>query len=78
MSISYTKHAREMIVFRKLDEKKVAECVNAPDRVLSARDGKMQYLKEFGSKYMKVIVANEGENVVVITVYWFAKKRLRK
>lgn len=78
MKISYTKHAKEMISFRNLDEKKVSKCLNAPDKVLSAKNGKMQYLKEFRSNYMKAIVAEEGENVVVITLYWFAKKRLKK
>lgn len=78
MAIIFTKHAKEMLIFRKLKEDLVEECANNPDQVLSAREGKKIYLKDFGKNFLKVIVGEEGEDKVIVTLYWLAKRRIKK
>ena len=52
-------------------------CVKKPDMVLPAKDRRKAYLKDMGVNYLKVIVVEDGNKLVVITAYWFAKKRLK-
>ncbi len=78
MKISFTKHAKEMLLQRKIEEAKVIKCINEPDKVLDPKDNKNIFIKDFGKNFLKVIVAIEGESYTVITLYWLAKKRLKK
>ena len=67
-----------MLAFRKLKKEFVEKCVKNPDEILPAREGKKAYLKNFGKNYLKVIVSEEGKDIVIVTPYWLAKKRVRK
>ena len=78
MAIIYTKHAREMLVFRKIGKDKVESCIKNPDDVSAAKEGKEAYLKNFGKNYLKIIVSKEGPSLVVITLHWLAKRRVKK
>lgn len=77
MKIIYTKHAEEMLKFRNIERSLVNECIDKPDQILPARDGKKIYLKDFGTNYLKVIVDEEENYIVVVTLYWLAKKRIK-
>ena len=77
MEIVYTKHASEMLALRKIRKTFVAKCVRKPDNILPAREGKKIYLKDFGTNYLKVVVAEEENSLVIITLHWLAKKRLK-
>lgn len=77
MKIIYTKHAEEMLRFRNISKLLVEKCIRKPDRVLPAREGKKVYLKDFGNNYLKTIVAEDERYIIVVTVYWLAKKRLK-
>ena len=48
-----------------------------PTKIVDVKDGKRVYLKDFGVNYLKVIVSNEKDAFVVITLYWFAKHRVK-
>lgn len=78
MAVIYTKHATEMLALRNLKKDLADECAKNPDKILPAKEGKKIYLKNFGSNYLKLIIAEEGEQLVVVTLYWLAKKRARK
>lgn len=78
MAIVFTKHAKEMLVFRKIKEGLVNECINNPDQILPTREYKKIYLKDFGKNYLKLIVLEEDEERVIITLYWFAKRRIKE
>jgi hypothetical protein len=78
MAIVYTKHAAEMLIFRKIKKEFVEKCIQNFDDIKPVREGKNAYLKDFGKNYLKVIVSEEGENIVVITLYWIAKGRVKK
>ena len=78
MAIIYTKHAVEMLSLRRIKRDQVEKCIEGPDEILSAREGKTIYLKDFGKNFLKMIVSEEGEDIVVVTLYWLAKKRLKR
>lgn len=77
MKVIYTKHAEEMLKFRNITKSLVDKCVRKPDQVISTREGKKIYLKDFGNNYLKTIVAEEEKYIVIVTVYWLAKRRLK-
>lgn len=78
MAIIYTKHAKEMLLHRGINQKLADECVNSPDKILSGNNDKKICLKDFGKNFLKLVVAEEGENKIIITVHWLAKKRVRE
>lgn len=78
MAIIYTKHAVEMISFRSIKKDLVEECIEYPDDILSAREGKTIYLKGFRKKFLKVIGFQVEADIVVVTLYWLAKKRVKR
>lgn len=78
MVIIYTKHALEMLVLRKLKKELADKCAKNPDKVLSAKEGKKMYLKDFGKNYLKLIISEEREQLIIVTLYWLAKKRVEK
>ena len=77
MKIIYTIHAEEMLKFRNIAKSLVDKCIRNPDQIISAREGKKIYLKDFGNKYLKTIAAGEEKHMVIVTVYWLAKRRLK-
>lgn len=77
MNIVYTKHLLESIKLRNIDKKLVDTCIFNPDKILPGNNNKKIYLKDMGINYLKVIVAQEVNNFVIITAYWFAKTRLK-
>lgn len=77
MAIIYTRHAKEMIVHRRIKQELADQCANNPDLMLPTKEGLKIYLKDFGVNYLKLIVAEEGEDKIIITVHWLAKRRVR-
>lgn len=78
MAIKYTKHAKEMLLLRGISKKLADQTVDSPDKISSAKEGKKIYLKDFGKNYLKLVVSEEMNDKVVITVHWLAKKRAEK
>jgi hypothetical protein len=76
--IIYTKHAEEMLTARGIDRKMVESCLVRPSKIIPAREHTLAYLKVFNANSIKVIVADEKESLVVITVYWIAKDRVNQ
>ena len=75
--IVFTKHAEEMLSVRGINKDMVTSCLMHPTKIVDAKDGKRVYLKDFGVNYLKVIVSDEKDAFVVITLYWFAKHRVK-
>lgn len=75
MEIIYTKHAEEMIVFRKISKDLVYKCLKHPDKIIPAQQKKLTYLKDYGKKYLKIIVVKEKNRLIVVTAHWLDKKR---
>lgn len=77
MKIIYTKHAEEMLAFRRLGKELVKKCVENPSKILPAKEGRKVYLKDLGKNFLKVVVSEEERTTVIITAYWIAKEQVK-
>ncbi len=75
--IIFTRHAKEMLLQRNIPAKLVRQTIKNPDHCLKGRENKTIYLKYFGKNFLKVIVSEE-EQTVVITAHWWSKERFKK
>ena len=78
MKILFTKHAEEMLKFRNIEKSLVNGCINKPNQISAAREGKKIYLKDFGINYLKTVIFMEENSIIVITAHWLAKKRVKE
>lgn len=67
-----------MLRLRRIKQELAEKCVKNPDQVLPAQENKKIYLKDFGTNFLKLIVAEEADNKVIITAYWLAKNRVKQ
>lgn len=67
-----------MLGVRGITKQMVASCLLQPTMRTEAKKDKHAFLKDFGPKYLKVIVADEKDNMVVVTLYWVAKRRVKQ
>lgn len=78
MAIIYTKHAKEMLILRGIKQELANQCATNPDHILPTEKDKKIYLKDFGINYLKLVVAEDVNNKIIITVHWLAKKRVNQ
>lgn len=78
MAIKYTKHAKEMLILRKIQKKLADETANNPDEISSTRDGKKIYLKDLGKNYLMLVVSEELGDKIIVTLHWLAKGRVKR
>lgn len=78
MAIKYTKHAKEMLVLRRIKQEMVDETVNNPDETSPSREGKKIYLKDFGKNYLMLVVSEEMDDKIIITLHWLACQKKSK
>lgn len=75
--IVFTKHAEEMLSVRGIHKDMISSCLIHPTKIVDAKDGKRAYLKDLGVNYLKVIISDERDASVVVTLYWLAKHRVK-
>ena len=73
----FTKHALEALAQRQISQKEASECAKNPDKKLPAKNNCEIHLKNFGEKYLKLIVRKEID-LRIITAHWIDKKRIRE
>lgn len=78
MKIKFTKHAGEMLAFRKIKREQVEAAIKKPDDSSKGENNRQVLYKDFGKNYLKVVIVKEKNEIVVITEHWIAKKRLKK
>jgi len=78
VEIKYTKHASEMLAFRGIKKEQVEATIKNPDNRSKGKNGKSVLYKNFGINYLKVVIAEEKDAVIVITNHWIVKKRIKK
>lgn len=78
MAIIFSQHAKEMLKFRDINQSLAKQCVHNPDHILPSRENRKIYLKDFDNNFLKLIVAEEGDNKIIITAHWIAKKRIKQ
>lgn len=67
-----------MLKLRCIKQVLAKQCACNPDYILPAQEDKKIYLKDFGTNFLKLVVAEEGDNKVIITAYWIAKRRVKQ
>lgn len=67
-----------MLILRGIKKEMADETIANPDKTSSARDGKKIYLKDFGKNYLMLVVSEELDDEIVVTLHWLAKKRAEK
>ena len=67
-----------MLAFRGIKREQVEATIKDPDDKSIGRDGKSVFYKNFGKNYLKVVIARELGEVIIITNHWIAKKRIKK
>lgn len=67
-----------MLALRNIKKKQVEETIKTTDNRTEGYENKIVLYKNFGNNYLKVVIAKEGNEVVVITNHWIAKKRIKK
>lgn len=75
--IKYTKHALENLKKRGISKTQIRKCLENPD-IKDINEGKSIFLKDFGKNYLKVIVSEENNDLMVITEYWIDSRRVKK
>lgn len=78
MKIVYTKHAKEMLPFRKITKNQVESTINNPDNKSKGKNDKDVLYKDFGQIFLKVVISKEKGTIFVITEHWIEKKRVKK
>lgn len=78
MKIIYTTHAEKMLILRNVDRKQVEKCIETPDKILSAKGEAKIYLKKFGKDYLKLVIAEQKNDFIIVTLHWLAKKRIKE
>lgn len=67
-----------MLILRGVSKEMADETANNPDKTSLSRDGKKIYLKDFGKNYLMLVVSEEMDEQIVVTLHWLAKKRAEK
>lgn len=73
MRVVFSDHAILKIGQRKLPRAKVLETIARPDFKRPSYGGREELFKRFGKNYLKVVIVQNGETVVVVTVHWIAR-----
>jgi len=68
--IIYTDHAEERMAGRGILKAWVEEAIREPDRVIDVSYGRKQAVKKFNREEISVVFIKEGDNWIVITVFW--------
>lgn len=74
----FTKHALEVLDKRNISNKLVEHSINLPDFRIAVEGGRFILLKKFGGKFLKIVVANKQDEIVIITGHWLALKRAER
>ena len=68
--ILYTDHAEQRMAKRGILKSWVEETIRKPDQVFAVRYGKKQAVKKINHEEISVVYVKEGDNWIVITVFW--------
>lgn len=65
--LRYTRHARRALRFWEIAPDDVQAALSAPDRVLSTEKGRLNAVKQFGDRFLRVTY-EETDHILVVTV----------
>ncbi len=64
--------------FRNISKENIEKTIISPDTIMPALNNKRVFMKDLGNNYLKVIAVEEKSAIVIITVYWIEKKRVKQ
>jgi hypothetical protein len=67
MKITFSRHARRQMKWRKIDEQEVREAVSNPERMEGTIKGRKNAFKMIGGRLLKVTYRRKNDDVIVIT-----------
>jgi len=73
MKIIFSDHALLKISQRRLLKKRIILTAENPDLVKLSYNSREERYKHFGKNWLKVVVINQPETLIVITAHWVAK-----
>jgi len=69
MRITYTHHARQRMIQRKVSAEQVVETLESPDEVILGDGGEEIAIKRFGAREVRVVYQEvDAESLVIYTV----------
>jgi hypothetical protein len=68
LAITFSRHARRQMKWRRVSEADVVSVIEAPDRVEQSGDERINAHKLLGDRLLKATYVEEEGNIVVITV----------
>ena len=63
-------HAFERLESRKINRPEVESTVNSPDWKGAVKHGKLKFIKQFGDRWLHVIVKEKSRYHILVTAYW--------
>jgi Domain of unknown function (DUF4258) len=66
--ISFTRHARNRMGLYRIAVEEVRQCVEQPEETASTGAGKTNYFRSRSGGWLRVTVAAEGGDMVIISV----------
>jgi len=67
MKISFSRHARRQMKWRKISENEVRSAINEPDSLADTVKGRKNAFKIVEGRFLKVTYKPEGKTLTVIT-----------
>ena len=64
----FSRHAKNRMRRDKVAPEAVEDCVTAPDLVKASISGRMNYWKRFGTAYLRVTIAEDPDQLAVVSV----------
>ena len=63
-------HAKERKRNRKIPVAQIDQTIRKPDKIIKSYRGRLLHRKQFGSKILEVVIRNEKEKLIVVTLYY--------
>lgn len=73
MDIIFSRHAKRKIIQRKISMRAVVAVVRFPDVRMPGQNLREELYKKFGTIYLKVVIKQERNKIIIITTHLVAK-----
>ena len=78
VTVSFTKHARDMLIERKFTEEQIVSIIGNPDWKEEKEGDVWHAFKRFKNKVLRVVINGKEEPYTVITMFYDKRLRSRK
>lgn len=66
--IRFGRHARRTVVFWGIRQEDIESTLSAPDQVMPTRKGRLNAVKQFGNRFLRVTYREESDCLLIVTV----------